>query len=163
MITPEVVALRDHFGFPGMRVLQFAFSNDPTSKDHQPHNYLRNCIVYTGTHDNNTTVGWFDDLSALEAAQPAESTYSERATALKYLGADGREVHWDMIRVALASGADMAIIPLQDVLGLGSEARMNRPATSVGNWEWRFTSEALTDEVAARLGEMTRIYGRVAD
>ena len=148
VITPEVEALRRRFGFPGMKVLQFAFATD-ASNEYLPHNYERNCVVYTGTHDNDTTVGWFCSL-------PEE----ERAFCLKYLGSDGREIHWDLIRLAMMSVADTVIVPLQDVLGLGSEARMNYPGRLGGNWAWRYTEGALTEEVCERLAELTETYGR---
>jgi 4-alpha-glucanotransferase len=161
VITPEVDALRDRFGFPGMRVLQFAFGNDPQAEVYRPHNYPRNCVVYTGTHDNNTTIGWFRD-DAGDTVRSKEKIEQERKLVLKYLGTDGREINWDLIRLALMSVADMAIIPLQDVLGLGSEARMNLPGTTRGNWRWRFTFDMLTEEIRDRLKELTTLYGRVA-
>jgi 4-alpha-glucanotransferase len=155
LITPEVHALRERLGFPGMKVLQFAFGGDPKNP-YLPHNYPRNCVVYTGTHDNNTTVGWFKE----RVTRSREEREAERKRALKYIGSDGREINWDFIRLALMSVADTVIIPLQDVLGLGSEARMNRPAKKKGNWTWRFTSDMLTDEIKNRLRELTTIYGR---
>jgi len=158
-ITPEVRALRDRFGFPGMRVLQFAFSS-PEGDEHRPHNYPRNCVVYTGTHDNNTTIGWFMDDDPGATRRSAEEKEQERRLALRYLGADGREINWDLIRLALMSVADTAIIPLQDVLGLGSEARMNRPGIACGCWRWRFTAAQLTVEARDRLRELTALYGR---
>ncbi len=160
LITPEVDALRERLGFPGMRVLQFAFGNDTKADDYRPHNYPRNCVVYTGTHDNNTTIGWFKEEVLDDTTQSRKVRESERRLALKYMGCDGKEVNWDFIRLALMSVADTAIIPLQDVLGLGSEARMNRPATTEGNWTWRFRREMLTEEIKSRLRELTTIYGR---
>jgi 4-alpha-glucanotransferase len=160
LITPDVDALRERLGFPGMRVLQFAFGDDPKAEDYRPHNYPRNCVVYTGTHDNNTTIGWFKEEVLDDTTQSREAREAERRFALKYMGSDGREVNWDFIRLALMSVADTAIVPLQDVLGLGAEARMNRPATSEGNWVWRFRREMLTDEMKNRLRELTTIYGR---
>jgi 4-alpha-glucanotransferase len=160
LITPEVDALRERLGFPGMRVLQFAFGDDPKADDYRPHNYPRNCVVYTGTHDNNTTIGWFKEEVLDDTTQSRKVRESERHLALKYMGSDGREVNWDFIRLALMSVADTAIIPLQDVLGLGSEARMNRPGTTEGNWIWRFRSKMLTREIKNRLREMTTLYGR---
>jgi len=160
VITPEVDALRERLGFPGMRVLQFAFGTDPKADDYRPHNYPRNCVVYTGTHDNNTTIGWFREEVLGDTTQSREVREAEKRLALKYMGSDGKEVNWDFIRLALMSVADTAIIPLQDVLGLGAEARMNRPATASGNWAWRFTRDMLTGEIKARLREMTTIYGR---
>lgn len=160
MITPEVHALREKLGFPGMRVLQFAFDDNTKSEHHKPHAYPRNCVVYTGTHDNNTTIGWYrgnDTQSTSKAKRGGEMQH-----ALNYLGTDGHEINWDFIRLALMSVADMAIIPLQDVLGLGSEARMNTPAATGGNWRWRFTTDMLTDEIKDRLKELTTLYGRCA-
>ncbi len=132
VITPEVHALRERLGFPGMKVLQFAFGGDPGENDYLPHNYPRHCVVYTGTHDNNTTVGWFKERAIGESTRSRGERGAEKKLALKYIGSDGREINWDFIRLALMSVADTAIIPLQDVLGLGSEARMNRPSKSEG-------------------------------
>lgn len=151
IITPEVTALRDQFGFPGMKVLQFAFTGPDNT--HLPHHFPRNVVAYTGTHDNDTAVGWFT----------GSSTPEERAYALQYLGTDGRQIHWDLIRLAFGSVADVAIVPVQDVLGLGTEARMNFPSRASGNWSWRYMPDRLTDEVEGRLGELTAIYGRRSD
>jgi 4-alpha-glucanotransferase len=150
VITPDVESLREDFGFPGMRVLQFAFGSDADNV-HLPHNYDRDVTVYTGTHDNDTTPGWFASLG--ESA--------DREFCLQYLKSDGSDVHWDFIRAALSSVADIAIIPLQDALGLGNEARMNLPASQEGNWDWRFKGELLTAEIAERLKELTAVYGRL--
>jgi len=158
VITPEVDALREKLGFPGMRVLQFAFGDDPKADDYKPHNYPRNCVVYTGTHDNNTTIGWFRGDDATTNSK--DKREKEKQRALKYLGTDSHEINWDFIRLALMSVADTAIVPLQDILGMGSEARMNIPATMVGNWCWRFTADILTNEIKARLKELTILYGR---
>ncbi|HLO85727.1 MAG TPA: 4-alpha-glucanotransferase [Nostocaceae cyanobacterium] len=149
VITPEVEQLRDQFEFPGMKVLQFAFGSDP-GNPFLPFNHSRNAVVYTGTHDNNTTVGWYSTANDWE----------KRNLSL-YLGgisADG--VHWDFIRLALSSIANQAIIPLQDVLGLGSEARMNFPSTSEGNWGWRYQPGVLTGELSDRLKNLTQLFGR---
>jgi 4-alpha-glucanotransferase len=161
LITPEVRALRDHFGFPGMRVLQFAFGGDPGTNEHAPHNYTRNCVVYTGTHDNNTSLGWLHEVERPENTSSREQMVAERAMALKYMASNGKQIHWDMIRLALASVGSIAVIPMQDVLGLGHEARMNHPGMAQGNWEWRYTADMLTDELTARLHELTEIYGRI--
>ncbi|TMQ63139.1 MAG: 4-alpha-glucanotransferase [Candidatus Eisenbacteria bacterium] len=134
-------------GFPGMRVLQFGLT-DPRST-HHPRNHVENAIVYTGTHDNDTSRGWFEGLDE-----------SERAQVLGTVGGDGREIEWDMIRVALDSPARTAIIPMQDVLGLGSEARMNMPSEPDGNWEWRMAEGALTTERAARMRGLAEGAGR---
>ena len=160
VITPEVESLRERFGFPGMAVLQFAFGTDLHAADFLPHNYPRNCVVYTGTHDNDTTLGWWTSAGGVDSTRSQEEILKEREFALKYLGSDGREIHWAFIRCILASVADIAIIPLQDIMGLGSEARMNLPATPSGNWRWRYTAELLTDEIRERLRRLTEIYGR---
>jgi 4-alpha-glucanotransferase len=159
VITPDVDALRDDFGFPGMRVLQFAFSSDSKS-NHLPHNYHPNVVVYTGTHDNDTTVGWFSSAAGEGSTRTADEVESERNFCMRYLNATGREIHWDLIRAALASVANTAVVPLQDLLGLGNEARMNLPNSTEGNWSWRYSSHALTNEVAQRLRELTELYGR---
>ncbi|MBD2504628.1 4-alpha-glucanotransferase [Anabaena azotica] len=149
VITPEVEALRDKYEFPGMKVLQFAFGSDP-GNPFLPFNYTSNFVVYTGTHDNDTTVGWFNQASDYE-----------KHNLLLYLGCvspDG--IHWDLIRLALSSVANQAILPLQDILGLGNEARMNFPSVGTGNWEWRYDTSALTQELSDRLKVLTKLYGR---
>ena len=149
LITPEVVDLRERWGLPGMRVLQFAFGSDAPDDPHKPHNYVKHCVVYTGTHDNDTASGWFRQLGP-----------EERQRALLYLHSNGRAVHWDMIRVALASVADTVIVPLQDVLGLGTAARMNLPGTNQQNWCWRIQPRQLQPHLSERLRTLTRTYGR---
>jgi 4-alpha-glucanotransferase len=161
LITPEVRALRERFRLPGMRVLQFGFGGDPRTNEHCPHNYPRNCVVYTGTHDNNTSVGWLHEVERSESRDGLEPMQAERTAALKYMASNGQEVHWDMIRLALASVGNLAIIPLQDVLGLGQEARMNYPGKPEGNWQWRYAADLLTTELVGRLREITEMYGRV--
>ncbi len=163
LITPPVEALRDDLQLPGMRVLQFAFGDDAKSLDYRPHNYPRDCVVYTGTHDNDTTVGWFRSEAGEGTTRDEDQVARERNFALRYLGSDGRHIHWDMIRAALSSVADTAIIPLQDLLGLDSSARMNLPGTGTGNWQWRMKPGALTEDIEQQLAEMTRIYDRSAD
>lgn len=148
-ITPEVIALRDMFNLPGMKILQFAFDGNPMH-EFLPHNYPRRCVTYTGTHDNDTTVGWYE--SAPE---------SDRAFCRRYLASDGSDISWDMIRAVWASVADWALTPLQDILGLGNQARMNLPGTTEGNWRWRVTEKQLTQAVAAKLRDMSFIYGRL--
>jgi len=160
VITPDVEKLRDGFGFPGMRILQFAFSSDTKNID-LPHNYHHNVVVYTGTHDNDTTVGWFNSIAGAGSTRSAEQIAVERDLCLKYLNTDGTEIHWDFIRAVLASVADTAILPLQDLLGLGTEARMNLPNSTQGNWMWRCHEAALTEQHAERLREMTETYGRI--
>ncbi|MDT4955224.1 MAG: 4-alpha-glucanotransferase [Acidobacteriota bacterium] len=159
VITPDVEALRDDFGLPGMRILQFAFGGDTKNLD-LPHNYIRNSVVYTGTHDNDTTVGWFTSVAGAGSTRDKEQIERERNFCLNYLNSDGREIHWDFIRALVASVADTAIIPLQDLLGLGNDARMNLPNSTMGNWAWRYKAGALTDEVRDRLKRLTQIYGR---
>lgn len=161
LITPEVLALRDRWEFPGMRILQFGFGNESPSDPFKPYNYVRNCVVYTGTHDNDTTAGWFRAKSPGDETQTEAQMQAARAFALRYLNSDGSEIHWDFIRAAVSSAADIAIFPLQDVLGLGSEARMNRPSSSENNWRWRFLPEQLKPELGARLRELNRTYGRL--
>jgi 4-alpha-glucanotransferase len=160
VITPEVDALREQFGFPGMRVLQFAFGSDPKADGYRPHNYPRNCVVFTGTHDNNTTVGWFRGEDVKDSTQSKEEREKEKRVALSYLGTDGHEINWDFIRLALMSAADTAIIPMQDILGLGGEARMNLPGRAEGNWCWRLAPDMLTEGIKARLKKLTALSGR---
>jgi 4-alpha-glucanotransferase len=160
VITPQVDAMRDRLGFPGMRILQVAFGNDNKSTAYQPHNYIRNCVVYTATHDHNTTVGWFTARPGTQTTQSAAEIRAERKATLRYCGSDGTEIHWDFIKLAQASVAMIALYPLQDVLGLGTESRMNRPGQATGNWAWRFTFDALTPAIRERLAAMTRTYER---
>jgi 4-alpha-glucanotransferase len=148
VITPDVEALRDSCGFPGMKVLQFAFGGTAESP-YLPHNYERRSVVYSGTHDNDTTLGWWHALD--EAA---------RSHVQLYLGRSGEDISWDLIRTAFASVSDTAIVPLQDVLSLGSEARMNLPGRPYGNWSWRYADGALEPSVAERLRLLTELYGR---
>jgi 4-alpha-glucanotransferase len=160
VITPDVVALRDAFGFPGMRVLQFAFSGDPNNHD-LPHNHVPNAVVYTGTHDNDTTVGWYASRPGVGSTRDAERIEHERAFCRAYLNTTGVEIHWDFIRAAYASVAHTAIVPMQDVLGLGSEARMNLPASDHGNWSWRCRPDDFAASIAKRLRELAYMYGRL--
>jgi 4-alpha-glucanotransferase len=162
VITPDVEALRDDLGLPGMRVLQFAFGGDP-SDEHLPHNYIRNVAAYTGTHDSDTVVGWFNSKAGVGSTRDKAQINKERDYCLKYLKSDGQQIHWDFIRAAMASVADVAIVPLQDLLGLDSGARMNLPASEQGNWGWRFKPDALTRALSEKLEEVTRIYGRGSD
>jgi 4-alpha-glucanotransferase len=155
VITPEVEQLRDDFGFPGMKVLQFGLGGE-ASNTYLPHHYTHNTAVYTGTHDNDTVVGWYEE----KLKSKDEQAKRELNFCLNYLNSDGTEIHWDFVRAALSSVADLAILQLQDVLGLDSGARMNLPATDKGNWNWRARASMLTQEVSDRLREMTEIYGR---
>jgi 4-alpha-glucanotransferase len=159
VITPEVEALRERFGLPGMAILQFAFGTDPQAPDFKPHNYPRNRVVYTGTHDNDTTVGWWTGEVG-HSTRSTQEIEEEHEHVRRYLGTDGREINWDFIRAVLASVADTAIVPVQDLLGLGSEARMNRPATIGRNWRWRLRPGELTPAIIQRLRVMTETYDR---
>jgi 4-alpha-glucanotransferase len=161
--TPAVFALRDRFGFPGIKILQFAFGKDPFAYTFLPHNYVRNAVVFTGTHDNDTTVGWFRDQGGGWSTRSSAESESERDQAMRYLGTDGSEIHWDMIRAAFASVANLAIVPLQDILGLDSSARMNRPGTGGSNWTWRVEPSALTPAIALRLSTLAHTYGRTRE
>ena len=161
VITPEVDQLRDDFGFPGMRVLQFAFGGDANDL-HLPHNYHQNFVAYTGTHDNDTTVGWFHSAVGADSTRTETEINSEREFCMKYLHTQGEEIEWDFIRAVLSSVANTAIIPLQDVLGVGSEGRMNLPNSTEGNWSWRFAAGALTDAIQERLQALSATYGRIA-
>ena len=159
VITPDVVALRDGFGFPGMRILQFGFGSDPKNAD-LPHNYIPNVVAYSGTHDNDTTVGWFNSVAGEGSTRTAEQINRERTFCLNYLDTDGEEIHWDFMRALLGSVANTAVVPLQDLLGLGTEARMNLPNSTEGNWAWRFKEGALTSDLATRLKTLTELYDR---
>jgi 4-alpha-glucanotransferase len=131
-----------------MKVLQFAFSGDPDNL-YLPHNYESDCVVYSGTHDNDTTLGWLNTASE-----------QERAAIRRYIGGSREESNWALIRLALLSVARTAIIPLQDILGVGSEGRMNTPGRASGNWGWRFAQAMLTPELVSRLAELTETSGR---
>jgi 4-alpha-glucanotransferase len=150
-ITEEVHEMRDRWEFPGMRVLQFAFGDRSLENPHKPFNFIKNCVAYTGTHDNDTSAGWFSDIKNSEEAK----------FALRYMGGNGEEPIWDFIRLVLSSVADIAIIPMQDVLGLGAEARMNLPATVGNNWRWRMREDQLKPELSSRLRQMNLDYGRL--
>jgi len=148
VITPEVEALRDRYNFPGMKILQFAFDSGPSNPE-LPHNHVKHGVVYTGTHDNDTTRGWYDSISD-----------AERLTMNTYLGTSGDDCVGDLMRAALMSVADTAIIPFQDILKLGSAARMNIPGTPFGNWEWRFSWDMLPRDLAASVGTRVERYDR---
>jgi 4-alpha-glucanotransferase len=161
VITEPVERLRHQFGLPGMSLLQFAFGNDPQGPSFRPHNYQRDLVAYTGGHDNDTTVGWWSSSGAGDSTRTPEDVRKEKAFARAYLDLpDDSEIHWVMIRAVMASVADIAIVPLQDVLGLGTRARMNLPGTTSGNWRWRYRSGALSDTMAARLRSLTTNYDR---
>ena len=152
-LSPGVKKLLKDSGYPGMKVLEFAFDGDDEN-DFLPHNYPNsNCVVYTGTHDNDTIMGWYSQ------AEPEEIKCAVDYCKIK----DGEEFNWGVIRTAYESKADYAVIQMQDILGLGSEARMNVPSTLGGNWVWRMDADALTEELAKRLSWMSDIYGRLED
>jgi 4-alpha-glucanotransferase len=148
IITPDVEQLRESLGIAGMRVLQFAFGDDSENK-YLPHNYEPNTIVYTGTHDNDTTRGWYAQISD-----------HERDRVRRYLARDGSDIAWDLIRTAWSSVADLAIAPLQDLLNLGSDSRMNTPGKATGNWRWRMPRDMDWDGVLGRISELSNLYGR---
>ncbi len=148
VITPVVDELRDAFNFPGMKVLSFAFDSSEAN-NYIPYTYSKNCVVYTGTHDNDTTVGWFESASD-----------NNRNYALEYLNSSGAEIHWEMIRLAWSSVANTAIVPVQDLLGLDSGARMNIPGTIQNNWRWRARRSCFTDKLAERMAHLSILYGR---
>ena len=147
LITPDVVELRDNFHLPGMRILQFGFS-DPTNP-FLPHHYPQHCVAYTGTHDNDTTRGWLNSASK-----------AEKRLALKYLGSTPRNFVWEMIRAIWGSVAVYSVTPMQDLLDLGTEARMNFPSRLGGNWQWRLGAGELTDMLASKLKELNYLYSR---
>lgn len=150
IITEEVEALRDQFHLPGMKVLQFAFGDDSTNP-YLPHNYdSPNVVVYTGTHDNDTTLGWYNSLGE-----------EEKLKVRNYVAHDGSDIAWYVMRCAYSSIADMAVVPLQDPLRLGNEARMNVPGVTGGNWDWRFRAEMLTPQLAEEMRNMTATYRRL--
>ena len=148
IITPEVDALRRRHGLPGMKVLQFAFDGSADNA-YLPHHHQPDYVVYTGTHDNDTTMAWFTGLDT------ATQDY-----VLDYLGRCGEPMPWPLIRAALASVSQLAMVPLQDVLGLGTGHHMNRPGTSTGNWRWRFEWDWIPADLASRLQHLNRLYGR---
>ena len=148
-MTQGVIDLREGTGFPGMKILGFAFDSQEEN-DYLPHTYTKNCVVYTGTHDNDTFVGWFN-----------QANEADKQFAKNYLNTrNDNEIHWDAIRAAWSSVADMAIAPIQDFFGLGSEARINTPGVASGNWQWRIKDNILTDELAEKIANLTKIYSR---
>lgn len=160
IITPDVTALRERHGFPGMRVLQFAFGADSLAADYVPENYPDESVAYTGTHDNDTVLGLFRSGEGGDTTRTREQVEAERRTILNYTHTDGSELNWDFISAVWHSKARMAIAPLQDLLGLGSESRMNTPGKTGDFWGWRFTWDQLTDEIQERMGKITAESGR---
>ena len=153
LITDDVREVMKHFGFPGMKVLLFAFGGDLPTNPYAPHNFVQNCVAYTGTHDNNTVQGWFKNEASGED-QKRFSDYIGREVSID-------SIHWEWIRLVMSSVADLCVVPMQDVLGLGEESRMNHPSRSAGNWTWRCQPELLSDELAQRLRSMCWIYRRI--
>ncbi len=147
-IDEPVIKLRDAFNLPGMKILQFGFENI-NDNDFLPHNFIKNCVCYTGTHDNDTTLGWYTKV---------HETAKDKLR--RYYSTDASDICWVMIRACFGSVANMAIVPMQDVLCLGSEARLNTPGVGEGNWAWRFKKDVLSDHLAARLAETVNLYGR---
>jgi 4-alpha-glucanotransferase len=161
VITDDVESIRRQFGFPGMAILQFGFGTDPQAPTFRPHNYVRELAAYTGGHDNDTILGGWHSSGEADSTRTSEDVGREHEFARAYLGfEDDREINWVLIRAVLASVADTAIIPLQDVLGCGSEARMNLPGTVSGNWRWRFKPGATTGNLAQKLKQLTVLYDR---
>jgi 4-alpha-glucanotransferase len=160
VITDDVEALRHRFGFPGMAILQFAFGNDPQGPSFRPHNYPREIVAYSGTHDNDTTVGWWTSEPGKDSVRTAADIEKERELALAYLRADGSEIHWSFIQSLMASVANLVLFPAQDLLGLGSEARMNLPGSMAHWWQWRLRSGQLNQEIAVRLRRFAEMYDR---
>lgn len=154
-LTPSVIELVHKTGYPGMKILQFAFDSREDS-DYLPHNYDKNCVVYTGTHDNDTTLGWYETFAKEDQA------FAKKYLNIKCKAGDERKdrIEMEFVRSALASVADTAIIPMQDYLGLGSEARINTPSTLGNNWKWRMRADAFTDELAEEMLDLTKLYGR---
>lgn len=155
VITPDVEELRDRHGFPGMRVMQFAFGADSLAKEYIPDNYPEHCVAYTGTHDNDTTLGLFHSGPDENTTRTLEMVEAERRTILNYTKTDGSELHWDYIKAVWHSKAHFALCPMQDVLGLGSDSRMNVPGKSGDFWSWRFAWQQLTPAIEQRLKEIT--------
>jgi len=160
VITPEVEAIRQQFGYPGMSILQFAFGSDPQGPSFRPHNYPRELVAYTGTHDNDTTLGWWNSGPGADSTRTSADIAAERDFTRCYLRTDGRDMNWVFIQTIMASVADTVLVPMQDVLGLGSEARMNLPGKPDGNWQWRMRPGSLRAEDAARLRALSDMYDR---
>jgi len=160
VITPEVETLRKQFDFPGMAILQFAFGNDPQAPDFKPHNYVHHLVAYTGTHDNDTVAGWWNSKPGAGSIRSQADVQKEMAYARRYLNTDGSDIHSVMIRTLMASVANTVLFPMQDVLGLGSEGRMNLPGSSSGNWRWRVRPGSLTPAVSSRLKQWADTYER---
>lgn len=160
VITPDVIALREKFALPGIRILQFAFGNDPMRDSFLPQSYSQNCVAYSGTHDNDTVVGWYHSEAGNDSTRDAATIEAERAAARSYFNSDGSEIHWDFIKALLGSDAGAVVLPLQDILGLGSEARMNLPGRASGSWQWRLADFSAVEALSPRMLEETRKAAR---
>jgi 4-alpha-glucanotransferase len=152
LITADVREIMYQYNIPGMKVLQFAFDSSLPQNPYAPHNHVENCIVYTGTHDNNTTCGWFENETDDEIKNRIQRYFGRSITS--------KDIHWEFIRAAMRSIASLVVIPMQDLLGLDHTARMNTPATANKNWEWRLEANQITDELKHELRGMTEIFGR---
>ena len=159
-ITAEVRALRDRFGFPGMKIIQFGFGGGTSTSLDLPHNYPVHCIAYTGTHDNDTTVGWFNSQAGEGSTRSQRDIDAEKSFALRYLNCEPNQIHLGMMRAIWSSVACIAIAPVQDLLGLPTEARMNTPGVATGNWTWRCAPLSLSQKHSDVLRQMTDAYGR---
>jgi len=159
-ITPEVEQMRREFNFPGMAVLQFGFGTDPQAATFRPHNFERELFAYTGTHDNDTVMGWWNSEGG-DSTRTPEDVRKEKAIARDYVGPSDEPINWKLVRLLASSVARLAIMPMQDVLGLGSESRMNKPGIGKGNWSWRMTPGAFTEELQRQLRHLSEIYERV--
>ena len=149
-LTDEVIELVKQCGFPGMKILQFAFDSRDTGSGYLPHMYIHNSVAYTGTHDNDTIVGWYTSCAS-----------EDREFANQYLNINSdQEIHWQMIRAILASVSNLAIIPIQDYLGYNSNGRINIPSTTGNNWTWRLKQDELNETLSSQIADMTRLYGR---
>ena len=157
VITPPVEEIRRQFEFPGMAVLQFGFSPD---SPHRPDHYLPDTLACTGTHDNDTILGWWSSLNDASQSAGAPERVAERERVLQFIKISGEGIHWDFIRAVMASAANIVITPLQDILGLGSDCRMNVPGTSEGNWRWRYQAQSITPEIIRKLRDLTEVTGR---
>ena len=157
-VVPEVYALRDEFGLPGMRILQFGFGNETSAQYHLPFNYIPNSVVYTGTHDNSTAMGWYGD--AQKDAKKKIRKYNFNLCQ-DYTSAEQATFHWAMIRETMKSVANLSIFPMQDILGLNEKARMNVPGKATGNWQWRLEDKSLTKKLIKRLRKETQTFNRL--
>ena len=158
LVTPDVIELLNAFELPGMKVLQFGFSGP--DNPFLPHNYVPNCVAYTGTHDNDTTVGWFNSQAGEGSTRSQREINAEKDFALRYLQCGPNQIHQSMMRAIWSSVACISIAPVQDLLGLPSQARMNTPGLATGNWTWRCEPAQLTPKVADSMRQMTEAFGR---